>query len=187
MKTTRKTDQAQEIIKLQLKKPKNWNWELSTSKSSPHITLPIIQLYDSKGKLLIETHDNGTQRRSWHSSSDDKHTTSTKLLREERHLERCKSDILEVHKKQPVGKYESINRMRNARNINTQVRDKSINRCELSEKSNEILLNRTSTSRKRRTRRKSENEIKESATQNTNGLSKSKSDIFFGELSSSFR
>lgn len=41
-----------EVICLQLKKPKNWNWQISTSKSSPHIALPTIQLYNSKGKLL---------------------------------------------------------------------------------------------------------------------------------------
>lgn len=41
-----------EVICLQLKKPKNWNWQISTSKSSPHIALPTIQLYNSRGKLL---------------------------------------------------------------------------------------------------------------------------------------
>ncbi|XP_074039164.1 uncharacterized protein [Leptinotarsa decemlineata] len=47
-----------EIIRLQLRKPKSWHWELSTSKSSPHIILPVIQLYDYKGQLLVETADN---------------------------------------------------------------------------------------------------------------------------------
>ncbi|KAL3277656.1 hypothetical protein HHI36_013002 [Cryptolaemus montrouzieri] len=58
-----------DIIALKLKKPKNWKWELSTSKSSPHISLPIIKLYDYKGNLLIETRDTGQQchRKSWHS------------------------------------------------------------------------------------------------------------------------
>ncbi|XP_017771962.1 PREDICTED: uncharacterized protein LOC108559257, partial [Nicrophorus vespilloides] len=55
-----------DIIKLKLKKPKNWNWELTTSKSSPHLFLPVIQLYDAKGKLLVEAKDDGsTQRNSW--------------------------------------------------------------------------------------------------------------------------
>ncbi|CAH0553789.1 unnamed protein product [Brassicogethes aeneus] len=68
----------QDIIKLQLRKPKNWNWQLSTSKSSPHIALPIIQLYDAKGKLLVQTKDNGcTQRQSWHSA--DKLPVKTKI------------------------------------------------------------------------------------------------------------
>ncbi|KAK4880875.1 hypothetical protein RN001_004194 [Aquatica leii] len=57
-----------DIISLQLKKPKSWNWELSTSKSSPHIVLPTIKLYDSRGKLLVEAKNNDVQRRSWHSS-----------------------------------------------------------------------------------------------------------------------
>lgn len=45
------------LIKLCLNKPKTWNWELSTSKSSPNIAFPKIQLYDSTGVLLAETDD----------------------------------------------------------------------------------------------------------------------------------
>lgn len=42
------------ILKLKLKKPKSWNWELSTSKSSAHIDFPRILLYDNNDKLLAD-------------------------------------------------------------------------------------------------------------------------------------
>ncbi|XP_037027621.1 uncharacterized protein LOC119068226 isoform X4 [Bradysia coprophila] len=48
-------DSENSIIKLKLKKPKSWNWELSTSKSSPNINFPKILLYDHKNNLLAET------------------------------------------------------------------------------------------------------------------------------------
>lgn len=47
------TDDEQQLIKLCLKKPKKWNWELTTSKSSSTIAFPMIQLYDQKGKILL--------------------------------------------------------------------------------------------------------------------------------------
>lgn len=89
----------QDIIKLQLKKPISWNWQLSTSKSSPHIALPIIQLFDAKGQLLLEARDSNQQRSTWHSSSassvkdlnKNKKTTTTRV---QRHLQRCRSDTL---------------------------------------------------------------------------------------------
>lgn len=46
-----------QLIKLCLKKPKKWNWELSTSKSSSHICFPTIQLFDEDKKLLVETNE----------------------------------------------------------------------------------------------------------------------------------
>lgn len=46
-------DDDQQLIKLCLKKPKQWNWELTTSKSSSHILFPTIQLFDAKGKTLL--------------------------------------------------------------------------------------------------------------------------------------
>lgn len=49
------TDENSNIIRLNLKKPKSWNWELSTSKSSPNICFPKIQLFDDRGTLLAET------------------------------------------------------------------------------------------------------------------------------------
>lgn len=42
------------VLKLKLKKPKSWNWELSTSKSSAHIEFPRILLYDTDDKLLAD-------------------------------------------------------------------------------------------------------------------------------------
>lgn len=51
-------DDEEQLIKLSLKKPKKWNWELSTSKSSSNIAFPTIQLYDdSNKKLLAETNE----------------------------------------------------------------------------------------------------------------------------------
>lgn len=42
-----------QLIKLCLKKPKKWNWELTTSKSSSQIAFPTIQLYDERGKTML--------------------------------------------------------------------------------------------------------------------------------------
>lgn len=42
------------IVKLKLKKPKSWNWELSTSKSSAHIDFPRVLLYNADGELLAD-------------------------------------------------------------------------------------------------------------------------------------
>ncbi|XP_050299748.1 uncharacterized protein LOC126738440 isoform X2 [Anthonomus grandis grandis] len=57
-------DYFKEIICLQLKKPKSWNWELKTSKSSPNIALPCIKLFDAKGRLLVESKSEGGVFRS---------------------------------------------------------------------------------------------------------------------------
>ena len=43
-----------QLVKLCLKKPDNWNWELTTSKSSNCISFPMIQLYNEKMELLVE-------------------------------------------------------------------------------------------------------------------------------------
>lgn len=51
-------DDDQQLIKLSLKKPKKWNWKLTTSKSSSNIAFPTVQLYDdSNKKLLAETNE----------------------------------------------------------------------------------------------------------------------------------
>lgn len=42
-----------QLIKLCLKKPKEWNWELTTSKSSTNISFPTIQLYDEDNTTLL--------------------------------------------------------------------------------------------------------------------------------------
>lgn len=186
-----------DIIKLQLRKPKNWNWELSTSKSSPHISLPTIQLYDYKGKLLVEANDNGMQRRTWHSTNDDNKEISRN------YLGRCKSDILDLHKKQPVGKFESINRsrkypkstIRQQQQQQQERGDKSINCYELPEKSGTTTTtssttttttnaNITENTRKKRIRRRSDS--REKCDDNTNPLRKSKSDMFYGKFFATF-
>ncbi|XP_056643329.1 uncharacterized protein LOC130449497 isoform X2 [Diorhabda sublineata] len=83
-----------EIIKLQLRKPKHWNWELSTSKSSPNITMPIIKLYDYKGNLLVEAKDNGTTTTSIYGSDLklNEDNGSTKSVKRRRNLIRSRSD-----------------------------------------------------------------------------------------------
>jgi hypothetical protein len=51
-------DDEEQLIKLSLKKPKKWNWELTTSKSSSNIAFPTVQLYDDRNKkLLAETNE----------------------------------------------------------------------------------------------------------------------------------
>lgn len=93
------TSDFNEIIKLRLKKPKNWNWQLTTSKSSPHIALPAIHLYNSKGKLLLKTSDSGDLRNSWSScnlNASDKNSLP-------KHLQRCRSDNLQNHRNKTTG------------------------------------------------------------------------------------
>lgn len=105
-----------DVIQLKLKKPKGWNWELSTSKSSPHIILPTIKLYNSKGRLLVEAKDNGMQSRSWQ-NFDGKASSKEREINNNtgfadcipRHLRKCKSDIFgEGPKNRVVRKSESI-------------------------------------------------------------------------------
>ncbi|CAG9863715.1 unnamed protein product, partial [Phyllotreta striolata] len=70
-----------ETIKLQLRKPKSWNWELTTSKSSPAIAMPVIQLYDYRGKLLIEAKESpedafsGNKQKIWRSDQGNSQQT----------------------------------------------------------------------------------------------------------------
>lgn len=52
------TDDNSNLVRLCINKPESWNWELTTSKSSPSIAFPLIQLYDkSSGALLAETNE----------------------------------------------------------------------------------------------------------------------------------
>lgn len=68
------------ILRLKLKKPNNWRWELTTSKSSPNIAIPIIQLLDQNGELLAEANEpNGCIRHSWHSSPSTRTQSKVKL------------------------------------------------------------------------------------------------------------
>lgn len=46
-------DDEQQLIKLCLKKPKKWNWELTTSKSSSNIAFPTIQLFDENTQTML--------------------------------------------------------------------------------------------------------------------------------------
>ncbi|XP_058829702.1 uncharacterized protein LOC131688997 [Topomyia yanbarensis] len=48
-------DNDNNLLKLALKKPKSWKWELTTASSSPALNFPKIQLYDSRtGQLMVE-------------------------------------------------------------------------------------------------------------------------------------
>lgn len=72
----------QQLIKLCLKKPKHWNWELTTSKSSSHITFPTIQLFDEDNTtLLVETNEanfvTGSKKTRDSFSKASSHTTTT--------------------------------------------------------------------------------------------------------------
>lgn len=168
-----------EIIKLQLRKPKNWNWELSTSKSSPHIAFPIIQLYNSKGRLLVEARDAGLQRNTWHSSdAQNAQINRNKYVESEsRVLQRCRSDTFDMHRKQLVRKFESINRMSSSKSG----RDNSIS-CSggLSEKSfKENSTRAVAFSRSRTSGNSCENVIRteDMSKRGLNYLRKSKSDV----------
>ncbi|RZC37795.1 peptidyl-prolyl cis-trans isomerase G [Asbolus verrucosus] len=172
----------QEIIKLQLKKPKNWNWQLSTSKSSPHISLPIIQLYDSKGQLVVEAKDTGaTQRRSWHSSNVHlKETTTTNIKRgykepTDRHLQRCRSDTLE-RKNCSANKLDPIKTRETQRSTNNKLTKSSSAVLDSS------ILTKTAdvSNENRKSRSYNENPIKVEGvkhTRNLHDLQKSTSDV----------
>lgn len=57
-------DDNSNLVKLCINKPKSWHWELTTSKSSPSIAFPIVQLFDkSSGALLAETNEADCQIR----------------------------------------------------------------------------------------------------------------------------
>ncbi|CAH1971371.1 unnamed protein product [Acanthoscelides obtectus] len=92
-----------DIIRLQLRKPKSWNWQLTTSKSSPHVSLPTVQLLDYKGRLLVEAHDGwNVQSKVWKSGDPRKHyhlkksrsdsTATSTLSTLNKHLEQMKRD-----------------------------------------------------------------------------------------------
>ncbi|XP_043493533.1 myb-like protein X [Polistes fuscatus] len=51
-------DQTAPIIRLKLDKPLHWDWELTTTAN----TVPVIQLLDRDGKLLVETTGKTAQR-----------------------------------------------------------------------------------------------------------------------------
>ncbi|GJQ68924.1 hypothetical protein Trydic_g6112 [Trypoxylus dichotomus] len=105
-------DYLNEIIRLQLKKPKKWNWELTTSRSSPHISLPVIQLYNAKGKLLVEAKESGSERRSWHSNDwaiNNRNRTVASNDPDPRSLQKCTTDILHRNRydNNPLTKYDA--------------------------------------------------------------------------------
>lgn len=101
-----------EIIRLQLRKPTSWGWELSTFKPSRNVTLPTIQLYNYKGQLLVEARDNGETGRSWRSSTMRDKGSAANAEKESGHLRRSRSDTLGRNSSADISrnKFESINR-----------------------------------------------------------------------------
>lgn len=76
-----------DFIRLNLNKPKLWNWKLTTSKSSPNIIFPRIQLVDSEGTILADANEAGCVfdgRNSSRNSSykSNKSSKSTKKVNE---------------------------------------------------------------------------------------------------------
>jgi hypothetical protein len=43
------------VIRLSLRKPREWKWKLTTSASSPAIIFPVIKLTDEHGDVLLDT------------------------------------------------------------------------------------------------------------------------------------
>ncbi|CAB3223208.1 unnamed protein product [Arctia plantaginis] len=74
------------VIRIQLRKPKQNKWELRTRNLSPGIKFPTVQLFDSDGNLLVETNDDNVSIKS--SDFDDISFKSSKSLKEKdfRHL-----------------------------------------------------------------------------------------------------
>lgn len=72
-------DDEQQLIKLCLKKPKQWNWELTTSKSSSHIAFPTIELYDEHQETLLAQ------------ASEAGHVSGSKLLRKSASVSKASS------------------------------------------------------------------------------------------------
>ncbi|TDG40319.1 hypothetical protein AWZ03_013263 [Drosophila navojoa] len=54
-------DPLSNLLRLQLRKPSHWNWELSTSRSCSNIALPRILLYDHTGALLVNADGHSEQ------------------------------------------------------------------------------------------------------------------------------
>ena len=43
------------VIRLSLRKPRDWKWKVTTSASSPAIIFPVIRLMDEHGEVLLDT------------------------------------------------------------------------------------------------------------------------------------
>lgn len=122
-------DDIPEIIRLQLRKPTSWGWELSTFKPSRNVTLPTIQLYNYKGQLLVEAKDNGETERSWRSSTMPNKGSAANVEKESgapgtRHLKRSRSDTLGQNSSANISrnKFESINRKDRNRQPNNKIK-----------------------------------------------------------------
>lgn len=118
-----------EIIRLQLRKPTRWGWELSTFKPSRNVALPTIQLYNYKGQLLVEAKDNGETERSWRSSTIQNKGSAANAERESEtpaagHLKRSRSDTLGRSSSANISrnKFESINRKDGNRQPNNKIK-----------------------------------------------------------------
>ncbi|KAJ1522360.1 hypothetical protein ONE63_002652 [Megalurothrips usitatus] len=52
---TQQQQQLSNVLRLSLRKPGDCQWQLRTSASSPALVVPAVQLYDHRGRLLIDT------------------------------------------------------------------------------------------------------------------------------------
>ena len=60
------------IIRLSLRKPRNWKWKLTTSASSPAIVLPVIRLTDEQGGVLLDTGEKSESSKDIDSNGNSK-------------------------------------------------------------------------------------------------------------------
>lgn len=84
-----------DIVRLQLRKPVNWNWKISLCKSSPNIILPVIQLFDCKKQLLVETgEDENLLQSCWGSTLNCSNTDIVTRQYNLKNVRRSRSDTV---------------------------------------------------------------------------------------------
>ena len=85
------------VIRLSLRKPRQWKWKLTTSASSPAIILPAIQLLNEEGDLLLDTRkrSNSKHRRKLVDSNGNDNDLHPVEL-EPNHLQKSKSERFNI-------------------------------------------------------------------------------------------
>ena len=59
------------VIRLSLRKPREWNWKLTTSASSPAIIFPVIRLTDEHGDVLLDTGEKSASKKDIDSNGNN--------------------------------------------------------------------------------------------------------------------
>lgn len=85
------------IIRIQLRKPRQRKWELRTRNLSPGVRFPTIQLFDCEGNLLVETNDDNVSIKS---CDINEPALRTRSLREK--------DFKHYIEKKPLKKHNTI-------------------------------------------------------------------------------